>query len=301
MADSVSANEMQDAEATHASSPIARATSKRRSRFWLLLAAHFIVVPFFCIWSTVEGTVPFMLEFVLVIPVFGTVLAQSSLLGVWVAFSQATWWKRLAGMVIGAIVLEIMLLFGAQDDGFTLIAAMATGGIAAVFCLVRWRFADLRSFPNGEVLNGQDGVQFSISGLMLFTLVVAAMIIGAREMRENAPVGPSFFVVSIWSLCFVLTGLAGAWAGLGLARPILRSLFVLLVAAALGGLFAYGINIDDRRIYSYIIPMMLIHAGVLIASLLVVRSCGYRLLRKSVVLPVSAVADPSTPPLRAPR
>lgn len=116
---------------------------------------------------------------------------------------------------------------------------------------------------------------------MLFTFAVAVTTIGVRELRENVTTRPSFFANSFWSVCFAVTGSAGVWAGLGLARPLPRTVVVLLIALALGAAFVYGINQGDWDTYSYVILMMLLQVGVVIASLLVVRSCGYRLVRKA--------------------
>lgn len=261
--------------------PVEATSSKGQSRLRLLLAAHVILGLVFCAWSASAGRTVLVLGYVLVVPVFGIVLAQTSLLGFWVAFSSAARGVRLMGLIAGSICLELLLGIGAQDDDYAFLATMTTGGIAAVFGVVRWRHADLRHFPQQAPRIGQEGMQLSIRGLMLFTFIVAVTIIGAGEFRENVPRGPSLFRVSSWSLCSVVVGIAGVWAGLGLGRPMLRSAVVLLIAAVLGALFAHGIHRSHPQLYSYIIPMMLLQAGVLVASLLVVRSCGYRLVRKS--------------------
>lgn len=255
----------------------------RRFRLWLMVVAHLVLGLFFCTWSAVEGRLTIALAYLLVAPVFGFVFAQCSLLGLWAAFSPARWWMRLVGLVMGCVYFEILIRIGGQSrDHFFLLAAMATVGIAAVFRLVRWRYADLRLFSPQSFQPGQEGLKFSIRGLMLFTFIVAITIVGLREVRENVPASPNVLTVAVWSLSIVTVGLASVWAGLGLARPTQRSVVVLLMSAILGALFVYTIRQADGETYFYIVSIMVLQAGVLIASLLFVRSCGYRLVRKSM-------------------
>lgn len=257
-------------------------TVKRRHRLWLLVVAHVVLGLFFGIWSAVQGEIPFVLEFLLVIPVLGVVLAQTSLLGLWAAFSTAKWPVRLVGLIVGINYLEFLISVGGQTPGLTSLAAMATVVIAVVFRLVRWRYADLRLFSLQSSQSNQEGLKFSIRGLLLFTFIVAITIVGLKELRENAPASPNVLTVAVWSLSVVMVGLAGVWAALGLARPTQRSIVVLLMSVVLGALFVYTIRQADGETYFYIVSIMVLQAGVLIASLLVARSYGYRLVRKSI-------------------
>lgn len=262
--------------------PDGHGSLKRRTWFWLLLVVHLGMGLTFSIWSAVEGTISFVFEFLLVVPALGIISAQTSLLGFCVAFSPAAWWHRPVGLIVGGIYLEAMFRLGGQDgDGFNWLATISLCGIAIIFSVIRWRLADLQETHKAASHADREGLRFSVRGLMLFTLIVAAALVGVRELREHAPAGPNFLMIAIWGLCFVVTGLASVWAGLGLARPRLRSALVLLIAGVLGGLFVYGIDPPVWDTYFYIVSIMVLQVGTLIATLLVVRSCGYRLVRKS--------------------
>lgn len=259
-----------------------KATSGEQLPIWLLLAAHVGLGPFFCIWAAIEEGNGFVLPSPLIIPLYGFVLAQTLLLTFWTIFSSAAWWIRLTGLVVGSIYLEFTIALGIQTPYYDLLPAMVAVGGTAVFGAIRWRCTSLRRFSQKTPQRGQEGVKFSIRGLMLFTFVVAVMIIGVREFRENVPGGvPELFEMFVWSLCILVTGVAATWVGLGLARPMLGNIGVSLLSAILGALFVYGIIQGGPFAYFYITLTMVLQAAVLIASLLVVRSCGYRLVRRS--------------------
>jgi hypothetical protein len=84
-------------------------------------------------------------------------------------------------------------------------------------------------------------------------------------------------MVAVWAVCFVATGLASFWAALGTAPPLRRAPVVIALALTLGAFFAVAVG-ADRDGCVYIALIMLLYPAVLLASLLIVRSCGYRLV-----------------------
>ena len=83
-----------------------------------------------------------------------------------------------------------------------------------------------------------------------------------------------FLRILIWAICFVAVGLVSLWAALGDARPLRRGPAVFILPPALGAylaVFAMGI---------FPVPIMVLYPMALMGSLLVVRSCGYRLVRR---------------------
>lgn len=89
--------------------------------------------------------------------------------------------------------------------------------------------------------------------------------------------------VVVWSLCFVVVGLVALWAVLGAARPLRRVPALFALSPVLGALFAYAVHTDEAGRF-YIILIMLLYPAALLGSLLVVRSCGCRLMRREVSL-----------------
>jgi hypothetical protein len=124
-----------------------------------------------------------------------------------------------------------------------------------------------------------EGFRFSIRGLMLVTAAVALLSAGARALQE----GPASFVLlmGVWAMCFVAVGLVALWAALGLGHPLGRGAVVFLLSPGLGAFFAFAAQ-AHRAGRVYIVLVMLLYATVLLGSLLVVRSCGYRFVRRAM-------------------
>jgi hypothetical protein len=118
---------------------------------------------------------------------------------------------------------------------------------------------------------------------MIFTFIVAVALVGIRTLRENPPTA-QLPVLALWSLCFAVVGMAGVWAGLGLARPMPRIAVLLLISAVFGLLFMYCLSSDEWQSYFYSVSIMVLQAAVLVASLLIVRSCGYRLVQRPLTV-----------------
>jgi hypothetical protein len=234
-------------------------------------------------YAVIGGRFPFVLKGLHLVPHLALNPGQACLLGTWAAFSGAPRWVRLAGLVVGAFALESLLVAG-ESNALTGLATLASVGASLPLLAARRRGARLLWLPRPPDPPASPGLRTTIRGLMLFTLVIALLIAGAQGMRETFGRGPSLFLVMIWSLCFVAVGLAAVWAALGLSRTLQRSLVVLALSSALGVLFSFGINEGWDSYFSMIIIMDL-QAVIVLGSLLVVRSCGYRLVRRTVSLP----------------
>ncbi len=199
---------------------------KRLYRLWLLLIAHLALGLFFSIWTDSKPTHSYSIAlFLLVMPVFGFVLSQAFLLVLWLVFSPASWWKRLASLIVGAVYLKSLLIVGWPDA--VLLTAMLASGIAVILGVIRWQYANLRHFPQPPVKAGNEGLKLSIRGLMFYTFVIAVTIVGAKLLRESTSEAPNLFLAFALSLSFVVVGVASVWAVLGLPRPIMRSAVVL--------------------------------------------------------------------------
>ena len=220
--------------------PPVKSALRDHVRLRLLVGAHVLGGLLACGYSAIEGRIPFVLEYLPLVPHLAINLSQACLLGAWAAFSRAPGGCRLAGLIVGAVSLEILLAAGDNDDEFTGMAALASVGVS-------WpcsppgdgepNSSGSRSRPTRRLPRGS---AFTIRGLMLFTLVIALLIAGAKGLRETFGRGPMLVLVAIWSLCFVAVGLAAVWAAWGLTRPLQRSLVVLALALSLGVLFSFG-------------------------------------------------------------
>jgi len=245
-------------------------------RIWLLFIAHVVAGIVFSVWYAVEGRVPFVVEYILIVPPCALAFCQSCLLAFWATMSHAAVWKRLTGLIGGTVYLEILIVAAIEDE-LIFMATMATGGVVVVLWVIRLRKAQLFRFLDQPQPGNAEGLQFSIRGLMLFTFAVAVVINFAKGLREVDERLPMLFLVTIWALCFVVTNLAALWAALGIGSPVPRNVAVILMSLALGWFVSYAFAQPwDTRFY--IISMMFLQSLCLIGSLLVIRSCGYRLV-----------------------
>jgi hypothetical protein len=118
---------------------------------------------------------------------------------------------------------------------------------------------------------------------MLFTLVIALLLAWGRGLVTLAGRRPQV-LSAIWSLCFMVVGLAAVWASLGRARSLRRSLVVLAFSVSLGAVFSYRVC-HGWESYFYVNSIAVLQAAIVLGSLLVVRTCGYRLARRTASLP----------------
>jgi hypothetical protein len=234
----------------------------------------------------VSGT--FGLDHILVVPLCASVLCQAVLLALWVASSGVSPWGRMAGLVAGASFLEALLFpadLGREFFGISTITIAVTTAICFVGRTLGMRLA--RQDSQGQPARAQvEGLRFSIRGLMLFTAAVALLSAGARALQETPR--RMILLMAVWAMCFVAVGLAALWAALGNVRPLGRGQVVLVLSPLLGAFFAFAAGAHPHG-WAYIILIMLLYAALLLGSLLVVRSCGYRLVRRAA--PFSESSD----------
>jgi hypothetical protein len=157
-------------------------------------------------------------------------------------------------------------------SSITIVVATAT------LVVVRWlgvRFTPPAD-PAQTASHEPEGLKFSIRGLMIFTAAVALLCTLARAL-EATP-NRVLLLILVWALCFVAVGLVSLWAALGEAKPSWRCPVVFVLSPVLGAFFAFGIGAHSGG-WIYILLIMLLYPAALLGSLLIVRSCGYRLVR----------------------
>jgi hypothetical protein len=233
----------------------------------------------------VSGT--FRLDFILVVPLFASVLCQAVLLALWGASSKASLWGRMAGLVAGAVYLEALFPFDLRREclGISTITIAVTTAICFVGRALGVRLA-LRNDLGQPTRAETEGLRFSIRGLMLFTAAVALLSAGARALQDS--LNGMILRTAVWAMCFVAVGLVAFWAALGDARPLRRGPVVLALSPVLGVFFAFAAG-AQRAGWVYIILIMLLYPALLLGSLLIVRSRGYRLVRRAA--PFSEPSD----------
>lgn len=255
-------------------------------RLGLLALAHLasgVLLGGYC--AAVGGRLPgFALPLAPLVTLLALALGQACLLGFWAALSRGPRWLRLGGLAAGAVYLEALVSYGLREDDLRLVATISVATIsvvsAAALLAARRGRAELRRVVPAERVPPREGLRFSIRGLMLTTLIVATLLGGARGVRQAfGHFTPSLFASAVLAVSLVVLALAAGWAALGVARPAGRACAVLACAVAYGGLFAYGVSEDrDWEPIAYFVIVVAGQSAAVLASLLVARSAGYRLV-----------------------
>jgi hypothetical protein len=231
---------------------------------------------------------PFGLERILIAPLFALAMGQAVLIALWGVGSASSPRRRLAGMVAGAAYLEALLAVGLDGEFLgtaSVTIAVTTASLLAVRALGLRLARQVEKVGVGRP--EPEGLRFSIRGLMAFTAAVALLSSGARALQASH--GRFILLAAVWALCFVAVGLVALWAALGQARPRRRVPVVIALSPVFGGFFAHAAKAHHAGQF-YIILTMLLYPTVLLVSLFVVRSCGYRLVGR-------AKPSPDMPPV----
>jgi hypothetical protein len=112
--------------------------------------------------------------------------------------------------------------------------------------------------------------------MMIVTVAVALLCAEARDLQAFGV--QRFLFKLVCAICFVAVGLVSLWATLGDARPLRRGPAVFVLSAALGAYLAMPAQ-TAARVYIHLI--MVLYPTALMGPLLIVRSCGYRLVRRA--------------------
>lgn len=241
--------------------------------------------------------------------------AQLNLLGVWIAFGAGSWRRRLLksfGCLVAVAVIKegpTRILSMAADirllSEIVIIHAIfaatawltAAGGLAIV---KRWGPKLKLTFAS-EAEPQSSTIQFSIRSLLIATLITAIILSAAIFTRAHLDPTPD----SIWPvLCIyvpafavysVAVVVASVWAGLGASHLGLRTAAAASLQLTLSLLISFAFSqTGDLEQTAWLAAQQLAATAVVIGSLLVVRSCGYRVVAQAAT-PVSAEsnADPS--------
>ena len=249
-------------------------------RLQVLAASHVILGVSTAVLAPIHLSTPFGLDHILIVPWFALALCQAFLLSVWGSASQAPPWMRLAGLVTGTLCLEALVALDPTSEflGTCTITISVTTGSLLVVRRLGVRFTRPTEF--GQLARPEpERLGFSIRDLLILTAAVAMLCAGAKALEES-PIR-FFQIVLVWALCFVTVGLVSLWAALGKARPIRRSPAVFVLSPMLGAFFAFAAGADNAA-WVYILLIMLLYPAALLGSLLVVRSCGYLIVRSAI-------------------
>ncbi len=259
---------------------------------------HVVALPIAC-WFVSMGSPTDVFAYFVFTPL---IIGQTCLIGIWLGLGTNTGQCRVAGTLVGIAYLVTIGVYhtwsinsGRVSLGEVLPVILAmftlpTLGTAAVLLVVRGWKAHLVAHGSELPAAAVEGLQFSIRHLFLLTTAVAVLLVMARGvvllMTNDTAWLRMPIMIGMLTLCFIAITLAAVWAALGVGRPTERIIVVMLLAFFTGALFAYvesyGTINMTRWQQAWRLPTMTILTAVVVtASLLVVRSNGYRLVRRS--------------------
>ncbi len=224
----------------------------------------------------------------------GLIYSHVLLLGTWLGLAAARWWIKLAGLVAGMTWLECLVLapilrpLPAPDILLGLLAlvgvpVLIVAGSAALcrhlLARIEWR-SQWKPRPNSEE------AQFTLRSLFCLMVVIAALLALGRVVHWIAPATSNVEILAMLVMApvFGLTALLAAgmlaWAALGQGQVLVRVPTMLVGMALLGFLPHYCMGGPAFRYFTW--PALMATIAVCTAgSLLVIRSCGFRLARIS--------------------
>jgi hypothetical protein len=225
-------------------------------------------------------------------------IGQLMLLSFWAGMGTSKGTHRLFGTVCGVAYSQLWRVPGvslgphshAPPMGSILSSLAAHYGVvlllAGVFLLLRRMGTELRRASGEETAVTPARFQYSILHLLLIISVVAVVLGLVQTVRrpQHAPVTTGQFVALLaLVIVVVLVNLVcAAWAALGTGPIRLRLSLVLIVAVLLGIAFPLATGIDELgwRLFVAQGLVTVLSTVIVLVSLLVVRWCGYRLIRK---------------------
>lgn len=266
--------------------------AKRRNlRISILVAAHFVLGITFAILAAV--TYGRVWVSMLYLAYIAFIMHEALLLGTWAGLSNTNWPVRLAGMLCGIPWLAAMSnawqwqnLVPPHDlqDLFEMmiIISTSTASIAIGFITYRWFGARIDHRDEWEKLPISRELQFGLKPLLYLMALIGVLIAGGRIARRISTYKyESEAIVPLLSLLFAVCGVIAAlllvWATLRCGR------FRVRIPLAIAGMSAVGLLPSY-----YLVGEMLEKTGWLVIanltaalaslSLIVIRSCGYRLV-----------------------
>jgi hypothetical protein len=207
----------------------------------------------------------------------GTVFSQTSLLGIWGVLGSDSWWRRLSGALLGVGYLGTLTgVVGSDlDPTVYFIVVLATMFVALPLLIVRLFKIAIRPDSVPDAAAGR--IQFSIRDLMLLTFVVACLTTIGKWGQPYFPHGEILFQVLLLLIAFAGVGVLPVWFILATKQPVLYSVGLVAVGGGAGYCLARILHRADEG--GCFLVLTATEAMGVAVSLLVIRSCGYRLVR----------------------
>lgn len=155
---------------------------------------------------------------------------------------------------------------------------------SGVFMLIGLRFS-LVHIERDEIPSHRQGLRFSMLQILAVMSIVAVVLSLARAMRESHGGADStwdWLVLNAFVfVVFIVNTACAAFAALGLGKFTRNVGMVLVVSILLGIAMAIAMRSDDMPwLFAGNILIAFVPTATTLVSLLIVRSCSYRLIRR---------------------
>jgi hypothetical protein len=215
-------------------------------------------------------------------------VSELFLLGMWIGLAKFHWWARVLGMFLGITYLSGVELasdwtrldpYRFRDLIYMLPLISTTVVVTSTgFIVCRTWIARIEHHESQAIPSAQD-VQFTLKAILCLTGLIAVLLAtgGAVHQLGGFDIGP---VVStpVFTSCAVLAACQLAWAGLGCGQLRMR-IPVAIIGTCLVGLIPPYFFGRTPSLFAQWQVLASMTAFCTLASLLVIRSCGYRLAR----------------------
>lgn len=222
---------------------------------------------------------PFGLPHIFLVLLFALGFSQVSLLGLWAVFAPSAPLWRALGAAMGTACLEAAFAIAHWPELALMPSAAMALTLASLFVVRAFGVRLSRRADGADPVRSEhERLRFTIRGLMLVTVAVALLGALARAVRRS-PGHFDFILTVVWAACFVAVGLLALRVLTTPDGALRRGLSALAVSPVLGMFVAFAAE-ARRDGWVYIIATMLLYPAILLGSLLVVRACGFRLVRR---------------------
>lgn len=218
------------------------------------------------------------------------VFSESTLLGAWCIFARCALWWRMAGLLAGLTYL-VALSWVIDAREIFIFATMIGTTFAMAFCLsLAARLRGIRLLRPGLDSSGlsPQEFQFSIGHLLVLTAIVAVSLAIGKDYYDPK----AWSIAAEYGAALATAPLIAIWACLGIRHRTWGILLVPIVSFVAG--FIPIMVASETAAPGFWWPITTLIEGVIsMASLYVVRSCGYRLSRRVDSAPGPVEASPS--------